>query len=481
MENSRELLLLVDAVAKEKGLPKHEIFSFLAEGIETALRKNFPEGAIVHVEMDEQTGNINAWRLYELVDQIENVEGQMLHSEVEGEEVSEGYVWEKFDFKLNRQQFNITKQVALQRIKAQSRDQQIQELLNKPVGVYLGVVKVIKKDYLIVDCSGLDIIIYKRNLLPRETYKISEKIFFTLEKDKNNYVGTRTSEKYLQEVLKREIVQIEGGDIEIVACARNPGMRSKVIVRSVNGKFDPVKTCIGPKGSHIKNVQLFLNGESIDIIGYVEDPAQMLIKAIAPVNVSKIVMDEDNKTMEIAVDSQEIAQAIGRSGKNIEMIGQLIGWKIEVFSNEQWEEKESNADLGTVRQFMYALDCDEELAQYLAVQGFSSVEEIAYLSAEELQLDELDEETVQALKNNAREALDDESKIRTSRALQTLFTFGFDQDEVEKLVANQVYTNSDIADLSSYDLIDILPEIDTAKAQRIIMKARALQEKENAN
>lgn len=160
MENSRELIMLVDAVAKEKGLPKDEILSFLSEGIEVSLRKNFPEGSIIQVYIDDKTGQIKAWRLYELVDQIENLEGQMLHNEVEDEFVADGYAWEEFDPKLTRQQFNITKQVALQKIKNHSREQAILNMLEKPINIYSGIVKVIKKDSLIVDYLGLDIPIY---------------------------------------------------------------------------------------------------------------------------------------------------------------------------------------------------------------------------------------------------------------------------------------------------------------------------------
>jgi N utilization substance protein A len=476
MENSRELILLVDAVAKEKGMAKDDILSFLGEGIEVALRKNFPEGAMVQVEIDAHTGQIRAWRLYELVDQIENIEAQMLHNEVENEYVADGYAWEEFDATLTRQQFNITKQVALQKIKNHAREQSISNMLDKPLNIYSGMVKVIKKDSLIVDYLGLDISIYRRNLLPRENFKAGDKIRFTLEENEGIYTGTRTSEKFLTELFKEEVPQIEDGEIEIVACARNPGQRSKVIVKSNNSKFEPARMCIGAKGIHVKNIQQEINGEFIDIISYDSDPAQLLIKAIEPVNVNRIFMDEETKTMEIAVDGNDIAQAIGRGGKNIEMISSLLGWNIKVYSEEQWEKNQHDQDIGSIQYFMFALNCDLEIAQYIVEAGHNSVEEIAYVPAKDLGLDELDGETVDALKENAKETLADKNKLSKANSIKVLYSLGFEEEEVIQLMSNNVLVTEDIADLSTFDLQDIIPNIDLAKAKDIIMKARQLTE-----
>lgn len=474
MENARELMLLVDAVAKEKGLPKSEILSFLAEGIEVALRKNFPEGAQLQVEIDEKTGEIQAWRIYELVDQIENIETQMLHNEVEDEEVSDGYAWEKFEPKLNRQQFNITKQVTLQKIKNESREQMIQTMLERDINIYSGIVKVIRKESIIVDYSGLDISIARRNLLPRETFKLGDRIRFTIDEEDGHQVGTRTSEKFLIELFKEEIPQVADGDIEIVACSRNPGLRSKVVVRSNVSKIDAARMCIGSKGVHIKNIQQEIRGEFIDVIQYNSDPAQLLVSAIAPVSVTNIVIDEDAKTMEIAVSNDDISQAIGRNGNNISMISKLLGWDIKVFSEDQWTTNQQAADIGFVHYFAFALDCDQELAEYIVNSGLTSVEEIAYLSEAELELDELDSETVSALKTNAKETIADKDKLAQAKAILDLFSLGFDEEEVNTLIENKVMTVQDVADLSTYDLQDYIPNIDMTKAEAIIRKSRQL-------
>jgi N utilization substance protein A len=476
MENSRELIMLVDAVSKEKGLPKNDILSFLSEGIEVALRKNFPEGAIIQVDIDPKTGKIQAWRLYELVDQIENVEGQMLHNEIEDEVVVDGYVWEEFDPKLTRQQFNITKQVALQKIKNHSREQAIGNMLDRDINIYSGIVKVIKKESVIVDFQGLDITIYRRNLLPKENFKAGQKIRFTLEENEGHYTGTRTSEKFLIELFKEEVPQIEDGEIEIVACARNPGQRSKIIVKSSNTRIEPARMCIGSRGIHVKNIQQEINGEFIDIISYDSDPAQLLIKAVEPAHVNRILIDEEAKTMEISVSEDEIAQVIGRGGKNIEMISQLLGWNIKIYSDEQWEKNQQNQDIGTVQYFMFALEADEDLAQYLVESGFSSIEEIAYLSNQELDLEDLNDEIIDALKTNAKETLADKNKLAKADSIKALYSLGFEENEVNLLMDNNLFMCQDIADLSTYDLQDVIPDIDLAKAKDIIMKARQLTE-----
>lgn len=471
MENYRELLLMIDTVSKEYGLSTQEIISFVSDGIKTALKKNFPEGAILHIDIDDQTGHIHAWRLYKLVDSIVDVETEMLFSEVENEPVVNGFAWESFDFQLNRQQYNITKQVALQKIKQRAKEQQFENLMQKNINLHLGNVKIVKKDHIIVDMNGLDVVIERSNLLPKDYVKVNDKIYFTIEKNKH-YYGTRTSNQYLVEVLKKEIVQIEDGEVEIISCVRNPGIRSKVIVQSKFNKYDAVKTCLGFRGAHLKNFQIYLSGESIDFINYNESPAELVIKAISPVSVHKILIDEDTHTIDLAIEKEQIAQAIGKGGKNIEMISSLLNWKINIFSLEEWKHQEDSEQKGNILYFMYSLDCDEELASYLTESGYSDIEEIAYLPLQDLELDELDEETIEALRVNAKESLADSEKMKTAYALKTLNHLGFEQDEIHTLIENKVVSVEDIADLSTYDLQDILPNIDIEKSKDIIMKAR---------
>lgn len=480
--DNKELLLIADAVAKEKGLDSNtsEVLLALAEGLETALRRNFPEGAQIAVRIDPKTGEIKSYRLFKLVDQIENIEAEMLVSEVEDETVVDGYAYEPFSFTVNRQQFNIAKQVALQRIKHMSREHQFERLLDQPISLFSGTIKMIKKDQFTVDCNGLDVIIYRRNLLPRDNYKVSDKIYFTLEKEKNQYVGTRVSDEYLIEVFRREIVQIEEGDIDIVSCGRVPGFRSKIVVRSNVSNLDPVKTCIGMKGMHIKNIHNFLNGEIVDVIAYEENPAQLLIKAFEPIMVSSIVIDEESHSMDIAVPNEEVAQAIGKGGKNVELVSKVTGWKINVYSQKQWEENEQLEMSQMVATFSTGLSCDEDLATVLVENGFDSLEEIAYLPKEELLVDELDEATVDALKENAKATLNNPLELKRALGMGELVGLGLSETERNLLQSNEVLNNQDVADLAAFELQDLLPGMSEEKASEIVLKARSKVPQEEA-
>jgi N utilization substance protein A len=475
--DNKDLLMIADAVSKEKGLSKEEVLDALADGMETGLRKNFPEGAVLSVNINHKNGEITAYRTFEIVSQIENVEAQMLASEIEDELVVDGYVYEPFEFNMDRQTFNITKQVALQKIKQSTRSHQIEKLLEQSISLFMGNVKVAKRDQVIVDCNGLDITLFRRHLLLKDNFKIGEKVFFTLDHEKNQYFGTRVSDEYLIEVFKREIFQIEDGDIEIVSVSRNPGFRSKVILRSLVSHLDPIRTCIGPKGIHIKNIQNLLGGESVDLLLYNESPVQLLISAFDPVNITNILVDEDTKTMDIAVNDDEISQAIGRGGKNIEVISKLIGWNINVISQTEWQNKDSINNHELLATFELGLDCDTEVAQILIDEGFSTLEEIAFIPRNEFEIEGFDDELIDSLRFNAADTLSNPVSKLKAEGIGKLIDLGFLQTEIDILYFNGVYNNEGIADLSTFELIDLLPELDEDKAKEIIMHARANEEK----
>lgn len=483
MENAKELLLVADAVSKEKNLDKETVLEALAEGLATALRRNYPEGSIVKVLISKD-GDIKAYRLFELVDSIDNVEGQMLSNEIEDEVVVDGFVWEDlhFDFnKLNRQQFNITRQVALNKIKNESRETHISDLLDKDNLLQSGIAKVVKKDQIIVDCNGLDITIPRRNLLPKDSYKNGDKVFFVIEKENNHYLGTRVSNEFLEEVLKREIYAIQDGEVEIVSIARNPGFKSKVILKSVKGNVNPVKAALGHRGSHIQSVNSFLNGETVDLITYDGNIAQLLVSAMSPVEVTKILVDEENNSLDFAVPNENISQAIGKGGKNIEMVSKLLGWTLNVYSEEEWDNRNNTEQDKTLSLFEYALGCDREIAQMLYEEGFSTLEEIAYVPMVELQEVDLDDETLQALRANALDTLNDPFKLKLAFGYSELVSAGFNEEQIAKLGQENVFNLMDLADLSSYDLTDILPELDIEQAKDIIVQARQVGELHGEN
>lgn len=475
MQNIREMEIMAEVVAKEKGISKESVLSFLEDGMQVAMKKSFPEGALIQIEINNESHSINGWRLFKLVDSIENIESEMLHSEVEDEEVLDGYVWEPFKVELTRQQLNIVKQVALQKMKNESRCVQIDDLLSKPIKIYTGTVKVQRKDSMVVDIMGLDIIIPRRNIIPGESYKAGTKITFTLEKDvRGGYVGSRTSNEFIAELFKKEIVQIEEGDVDIVKIARIPGFKTKILVKSKSYKIDPVKLCIGQKGSHIKNVQMYLNGEYIDVIEYEADPAKLLIKTLSPIQVSKIIVDEETKQIEVAVSDEEIGYAIGRGGKNIDLTSKLLGWDVKIFSESQWEKRHTIQRNANIKIFMTMLDCDEDLAAYIVDAGFTNIEELAYIPEDELAQDltELDSLTIVALKDNAKEALKDELKVQNSKSLYGLYMLGLSDEEINQLLDNGVTSVEGVADLSTDEFLETVPGIDIENAKSIIMEAR---------
>lgn len=468
----KEILQVADIVSKEKGISRDEVLTALEEGIETSLRKDFAEGADIRIHIDTASGQVKSYRAFQLVDSIENVENQMLFSEVEDEIVEDGYLYEPFNFVMDRQKFNITKQVALQKIKQSSRDHQIEDLLNQRIAVFEGSAKVIKREQIIVDCKGLDITIPRRNMLHNDNFKNGDKVYFALEKEKNQYVGTRISEDFLSELFKNEIVQIEEGNIEIVSVARIPGFRSKVIVKSLVRNTDAAKVCIGAKGIHVNAVRNLLNGEFIDIINDNSDIAQLVVNVFDPIVITSIVIDEETSSMDIAVKDEDIAKAIGKGGKNVELISKLIGWELNVMSNTQWQKKSQLNEQKIAITFEAGLECDNEVAQLLVNEGFTSFEEIAYVPRNEFDVDVLDDDTIDALRERAKAILNDPVALAKSLGIGELLVLGFEDDERLALQNNGVFGNKDVADLATFELVEFLPALDEAKAKNIIMQAR---------
>ena len=473
MENIKELIQSVNVVAREKNISENQVIDAICDGIATSLRKNFPEGSQLHVELDETMGTFRGWRMFNLVEQVSNPEAEMLFNEVdENDLVENNYVWEEFPVEIGRQQFNIIKQVTLQKIKSEEKKQQIDLLLERPIKLYQGVVKVARKDSLLVDTFNTEILIPRQHIFPQDTYKIGDKITFTLLLDRNHYIGTKNTNEYLIEVFKKEIVAIEEGDVEIVKIARIPGVRSKVLVRSKKANIDPIRVCVGNRGMHIKNINSFLNGEIVDIVKYDDNIAQLAINALAPINISSILIDEDKKHIDISVADSDIALAIGKSGKNISLVSQLLGWTVHIYSATQWQEKTEKEQHLLIKLFMKALNCDEELAQILIDNGFLTIEEIAYVATSEFEQTGLDEDIINDIQQNAKETLEQTNLMKTINSDYLLGKMGFSEEEISTLQDNQIYNNYDISQLSTYDLQDILPNIDINFAKDIIIKSR---------
>jgi N utilization substance protein A len=473
MFNSRELMAIIDAVSKEKGLSREEVLSYMEDAMETSLRKEFPETAKIEITIDAPTGDIFGNRLYKLVDSIEDVESQMLFNEVENEMVIDGFVYEPFHVNLNRQQINITKQVVFQKINNEARNKQFKSLLNRNILLFTGVVKVTRKEQLIVDYNGLDITIPRSHLLPRENFKTGDKVRFTIIEDRNHHIGSRTDPQFLIHLLKEEVDALYDGKIEIVKCIRSPGFRARLIVKSNSADINPIRLMVGAKGAHTNAVKNQLNGENITIIEYKENIADMLVEALKPVEIFNIVIDENTKKLEASVASENVASIIGKQGKNIASLSELLGWNVDIYSVDEWEDRDNKNKHALRRHFMLALSCDEELADSIIEAGLTSIEFFRVMSKEHL-LDslELDEDTVSDLINNANLTFEDPKELKKAFAYLELGELGFADDDVDTLVNGNIFSTQDVADLATDELVEILPNLEAENAGKFIMSAR---------
>lgn len=468
--NIKEFMLLADTVSKEKNISKEQVIGAISEGIETALRKNFPIGSMLQADIEED--EIKVWRLFKLVHQIENVESEMLFNEVENETVSDGYVWEPVHVNMTRQQFNIVKQVAINKIKNISYQEEIDNILSKPNQLLTGIVKVVKRDSILVENSGMDFTIPKSHLLPKDNYKVNDKIFFVLIKDKHGYIGSKTDNKYVQSLLEKNIVQIEEGIIEIIKIARIPGYRTKILVKSHRANVEPVKACVGFKGQNIKSISNLMNGEFLDIINYTEDTPTLLINCMAPVHLTSIVVNEDTEQIDIAVKDDEISLAIGKGKQNLELINKIMDMKVNIFSETKWNEKNQLDQDSLNELFQYGLSCDYDLADILIQSGFTSLEEVAYVAVDEFPLDEIEHDTVLELQKNAKNILKQIPKLNLDN-YEFMKSLGLSVEDCSLLLNNLVSSKQDIADLSSFEMQEFIPSLEIEKINEIIMKCRS--------
>ncbi len=475
MINGKELLVVADLVSREKKISRDSVLEALEDGLATALKKDFDDNAKIEVVIDIDNGGISAFRVYDVVDEVVDPSFEVLR-DIDRDD-DRGFLNIAFDFDLTRQQFAITKQVALQKIKNDMREAQVTELMNKDDKLFMGSVKQYKKDGLIVDINGLDIVIPKKNLIPSEVFKVDEKIFFVFDHVEHGYhfnaYGTRVSDEFVMEVLKKEIIQIEEGDIEIVSIARVPGYKTKVALASNNG-IDPIKFCIGAKGNKVKSVNGYLGNERVEFLLWDDDNIRMVINAMSPIAIEKIAVDEENHVMELCVNDGDIPFAFGKGGKNVELVSKLVGWSIKIFGETEWDSKAQELERGVVDLFVAVLDVEREVAEVIMDSDITTIEELAYLPKSEVIIDGLDDDIIAQLRQRAGDYLIQQKLIGEESLLKEFYDLGFNEKEITIIKENKIFTKDDVADLAIFDLQDIIPEMDKERASNIIMKARNL-------
>ncbi len=485
---SREMLLLVDALAREKNVAKDIVFGALEQALESATKKRIHDEADVRVVIDRNTGSFESFRRWQVVPDNEYVneylqlpvsEAQKDDPEIEAGDFLEEAL-EPIDF--GRIGAQAAKQVILQKIRDAEREQIIADFLERKEHIVSGTIKRMERGNAIVESGKIEAVLPRDQMIPKENLRIGDRVrAYLLRIDRGargpQLILSRTAPEFIIRLFDLEVPEIEDGLMEIKACARDPGMRAKIAVKSNDPRVDPIGTCVGLRGSRVTAVRNEIGGENIDIVLWSADPAQFVIGALAPAEVSSIVVDEEKHSMDVVVDEANLAIAIGRSGQNVRLASELTGWTINLMTQEESEKRTEAEHAQTRFVFIEKLDIDEELADLLIEEGFSSLEEVAYVPlAEMLEIEGLDEDIVNELRNRARNILLTEA-IATEEKLEDvsedlLGLEGMDRELAAKLAGHAVKTRDDLAELAVDELIE-MTGIDEERAKQLILKARA--------
>jgi transcription termination/antitermination protein NusA len=485
---SRELLMLVDALAREKNVEKDIVFAALELALASATKKRFKEDVDVRVEIDRETGEYKSFRRWQIVvdDEHELPAQQIALTDAIEQKLDKevgDYVEEPLEpVEFGRIGAQTAKQVILQKIRDAEREQILNDFLQREEFIVTGAIKRMERGNAIIESGRIEAALPKDQMIPKENLRIGDRVrAFLLKVDRNNrgpqLILSRTVPEFLIKLFELEVPEIEEGLLEIKAAARDPGSRAKIAVKSNDQRIDPIGTCVGMRGSRVQAVTAELAGERVDIILWSPDPAQFVINALAPAEVSKITVDEESHSMDVVVDEENLAQAIGRNGQNVRLASELTQWELNIMTEEESQKK--NDEEGTVvrKVFMERLDVDEEVANILIHEGFTTLEEVAYVPLNEmLEIESFDEDTVNELRSRARNALLVEaiaSEEHVENVASDLLTLdGMDNETARVLAAKGVTTQEELADLAVDDLVD-LTGIDAERAKQLIMTARA--------
>ncbi len=485
---SRELLLLVDALSREKNVQKDIVFTALEMALASATKKKTNEEADVRVEIDRETGEFEAFRRWLVVedDLVENDEQQigLIDAREQIADVAlEDYIEETLEpVDFGRIGAQAAKQVIMQKIRDAEREQILNDFLERKEHLVTGTVKRMERGNAIIEAGRIEAALPRDQMIPRENLRPGDRVRAWLMKIDRTARGpqlilSRTAPEFIMKLFELEVPEIEDGLLEIKSAARDPGVRAKIAVKSNDPRVDPIGTCVGMRGSRVTAVTNELAGERVDIILWSADPAQFVIGALAPAEVSSIVVDEERHAMDVVVNEDNLAIAIGRGGQNVRLASELTGWTINLMTVEESQQK-SEQEHGAIRQlFMEKLDVDEEVADILIEEGLSTLEEVAYIPITEmLEIEAFDEATVNELRDRARnvlltEAIVDEEQLEHV-ADDLLELDGMDKSLAAKLARKGVKKRDDLADLATDELMEYTG-IDEERAKSLITTARA--------
>src|SRR5688572_15499738 len=486
---SREILLLVDALGREKNVDKNIVFGALELALASATKKRFREDVEVRVAVDQATGDYKSFRRWQVVPdetvmeaparQIPLSEAVKVKSDIKPEEFIEEPL-EAVEF--GRIGAQTAKQVILQKIRDAEREQILNDFLARKEHLISGVIKRMERGNAIIESGRLEAMLPRDQMIPKENLRVGDRVRACVWKIDRVSRGpqlllSRTAPEFLVRLFELEVPELEDGLLEIKAAARDPGSRAKIAVHSKDHRIDPIGTCVGMRGSRVQAVTSELAGERVDIILWATDPAQFVINALAPAEVSKIKVDEEAHSMDIVVDEENLAQAIGRTGQNVRLASELTGWELNLMTLEESKKKSEEEAVRVKTMFMEKLDVDEEVAGILVEEGFNTLEEVAYVPLSEMQeIESFDEATVNELRSRARNALLTQaivSEEQVEHDIEDLMKVeGMDNDTARLLAAKGVPTQEALADFATDDLVE-LTGFSNERAKQLIMAARA--------
>ena len=485
---NRELLMLVEAISREKNVELDVVLGAVEAALAQATKKLYQGEVDIRVSVDRDSGNYETFRRWLVVPDdagLQNPEAEELlmdaRDRIPDIEVGE-YIEEAVEsVPIGRIGAMAAKQVILQKIRDAEREMLLNDFMSRGERIFTGTVKRMDKGDIIVESGRVEGRLRRSEMIPKENLRSGDRVrAMIMEVDLTlrgaPIILSRSAPEFMIELFRQEVPEIEQGLLEIKSCARDPGSRAKIAVLSHDKRVDPIGTCVGVRGTRVNGVTNELAGERVDIVLWSEDPAQFVIGALAPANVSSIVVDEEKHAMDVVVDEENLAIAIGRGGQNVRLASDLTGWKINIMDAAESAQKQAVETDSSRKLFMEKLDVDEEIADILISEGFTSLEEVAYVPLQEmLEIESFDEDTVNELRSRAKDALltmeiaREESVDSVSQNLRDLE--GVTPEILDKLVAGGIQTRDDLADLAIDELTDLTGQ-NADEARALIMKAR---------
>jgi transcription termination/antitermination protein NusA len=485
---NRELLMLVDAISREKSVDLEVVFGAVEAALASASKKLHGGEVDMRVTVDRENGEYETFRRWHVVPdeaglQLPDSEILLFEAKEQIPDIEvDDYIEEPVEsVSIGRIGAQAAKQVILQKIRDAEREQLLNDFLSRGEKIFVGTVKRLDKGDIIVESGRVEGRLRRSEMIPKENLRTGDRVrAYIAEVDPTlrgpQILLSRSAPGFMIELFAQEVPEIEQGLLEIKSCARDAGSRAKIAVVSHDKRVDPIGTCVGVRGSRVNAVTNELAGERVDIVLWSEDPAQFVIGALAPANVVSIVVDEERHAMDVVVDEENLAIAIGRGGQNVRLASEMTGWRINIMTAEESATKQAS-ESDTVRKlFIDKLDVDAEVADILIAEGFSSLEEVAYVPMQEmLEIESFDEDTVNELRTRAKDALltmeiaKEESVDDVSQDLRDLD--GLTPDLIGKLAEGGIHKRDDLADLAVDELIDIT-SVDENTAKTLIMKAR---------